>query len=64
MAPPTALAPADILAVATKLGVSRVGIQAQLSMAETEGELDVEPTLNALRALSAILALAEGAPSA
>jgi DNA-binding transcriptional regulator LsrR (DeoR family) len=60
MPAPTTLTSAEIVAVAEKLGVSRGSLQAQLSMAESEGELDVEPTLNALRALEAILGLAEG----
>jgi hypothetical protein len=59
--PPATLAPAEILDVASQLGVTRASVQAQLSMAESEGELDVEPTLNALRALLTILGLAEGA---
>jgi hypothetical protein len=62
MPAPTPLAPAEVLAIATKLGVTRASLQAQLGMAESEGELDVEPTLNALRALLAILGLAEGTP--
>lgn len=53
------LAPTDILDLAAKLGVSRASLEAQLKMADAEGELDVEPTLNALRALLGILALAE-----
>ena len=53
------LTPAEILEIASKLGVSRGSVDAQLKMAESEGELDVEPTLSALRALSEILKLAE-----
>ena len=49
----------EILDIAAKLEVSRGSLQAQLRMAESEGELDVEPTLNALRALLAILDRAE-----
>jgi DNA-binding transcriptional regulator LsrR (DeoR family) len=60
MAPPLALTPTQILEIAQKLGVSRSSVEAQLRMADSEGELDIEPTLNALRALSAILALVEG----
>jgi len=56
-----ALAPAEILDVAKRLGVTRGGLQAQLRMAEGEGELDEEPTLNAMRALLIILERAEGA---
>lgn len=59
MAPPSTLSAAEILDLVSRLGVSRGSVDAQLKMAETEGELDVEPTLAALRALSAILALAE-----
>jgi len=62
MSAPTTLAPAEIVDIAAKLGVTRASLQAQLGMAESEGELDVEPTLNALRALLGILGLAEGAP--
>jgi len=58
---PTTLASAEILDLASKLGVSRASLQAQLKMADAEGELDVEPTLNALRALLDILNAAEGA---
>ena len=59
MSGPTALAPAEILDLAEKHGISRASLDAQLKMAEAEGELDVEPTLEALRALRAILGLAE-----
>ncbi len=62
MSGPTALAPVEILDLAEKHGVSRASLEAQLKMADAEGELDVEPTLNALRALLAILGLAEGRP--
>ncbi|HYQ14887.1 MAG TPA: hypothetical protein VEQ58_03995 [Polyangiaceae bacterium] len=54
------LSPAAVTEIAQKHEVSALGLRAQLKMAETEGELDVEPTLNALRALLAILDLAEG----
>jgi DNA-binding transcriptional regulator LsrR (DeoR family) len=53
------LATTEILDIASKLDVTRASLQAQLRMAESEGELDVEPTLNALRALLAILDRAE-----
>jgi DNA-binding transcriptional regulator LsrR (DeoR family) len=53
------LAATEILDIASKLDVTRASLQAQLRMAESEGELDVEPTLNALRALLAILDRAE-----
>jgi DNA-binding transcriptional regulator LsrR (DeoR family) len=62
MAAPSTLTAAEIVSVAAKLGVTRDSLQAQLEMADSEGELDVEPTLNALRALLAVLKLAEGAP--
>jgi hypothetical protein len=62
MSAPDALAPTEILDVARKHGISRASLEAQLKMAETEGELDVEPTLDALRALLAILGLAEPRP--
>ena len=60
--PASALAPSEILDLAKQHGVSRASLEAQLKMADTEGELDVEPTLNALRALLAILGLAESRP--
>jgi len=60
MAAPATLSAQKILEIATRLGVSRSSVDAQLKMADTEGELDVEPTLSALRALSSILGLAEG----
>lgn len=60
MSAASALSPAEILDVATQLGVSRASLVAQLKMAETEGELDVEPTINALRALLSILERAGG----
>jgi hypothetical protein len=56
-----ALAPNEIVEIAERLGVTRGSLKAQLRMAETEGEIDEEPTLNALRALLAILERAEGA---
>jgi hypothetical protein len=55
-----ALAPNQILDIAKGLGVTRASLAAQLRMAESEGEIDEEPTLNALRALLAILERAEG----
>ncbi|HYP87147.1 MAG TPA: hypothetical protein VEQ59_03325 [Polyangiaceae bacterium] len=54
------LSAAAVAEIAQKLEVSANSVRAQLKMAESEGELDVEPTLNALRALLAILELAEG----
>ena len=60
MTEPAALA-ADILDVAKGLGVTRGSLQAQLRQAETEGEIDEEPTLNAMRALLIILERVEGA---
>ena len=59
MTAPAALSPAEILDVAKRLGVTRGSLQAQLRLAEGEGELDEEPTLNALRALLTILQRAE-----
>lgn len=53
------LSAAEILDIANGLDVSSGSLQAQLRMAESEGELDVEPTLNALRALLAILVRAQ-----
>jgi hypothetical protein len=61
MSDPVALAPAEILEVAQRLGVTRGGLQAQLRLAEGEGEVDEEPMLNAMRALLIILERAEGA---
>jgi hypothetical protein len=60
MATEAALSPTEIVAVAQKLGVSSVSLQAQLRLAEGEGELDEEPTINALRVLLTILQRAEG----
>jgi DNA-binding MarR family transcriptional regulator len=56
-----ALSPNEIVEIAKRLGVTRGSLTAQLRMAEKEGELDEEPTLNALRALLDILERAEGA---
>ncbi len=50
---------AEVLEVAQKLGVTRGALEAQLRMAEVEGELDEAPTLNAMRALLLILERAE-----
>jgi hypothetical protein len=61
MIEPAALAPTDILEVASGLGVTQSSLRAQLRQAETEGEIDEEPTLNAMRALLIILERAEGA---
>jgi hypothetical protein len=60
MATEAALSSTEILAVAQELGVSCASLQAQLRLAEGEGELDEEPTLNALRVLLTILEKAEG----
>ena len=60
MSEPPALTAAEILEVAKQLGVSRGGLQAQLRLAEGEGEVDEEPMLNAMRALLIILERAEG----
>ena len=51
---------ADVFEVVQQFGITRSSLQAQLRMAEGEGELDEEPTLNALRALLIILERAEG----
>jgi hypothetical protein len=61
MSEPAALTAAEILEVAKQLGVSRGGLQAQLRLAEGEGEVDEEPMLNAMRALLMILERAEAA---
>lgn len=61
MSEPATLSPAEVIDVAKRLGVTRASLQAQLQQAEREGELDEEPTLNALRALLSILERAEGA---
>lgn len=61
MAQSTTFSPTEVIALADQLGVTRSSLQAQLRLAEGEGELDEEPTLNALRALLAILEQAEGA---
>jgi hypothetical protein len=55
-----ALSAADVIDVAKRLGVTRGGLQAQLRLAEGEGEIDEEPMLNAIRALLIILERAEG----
>jgi hypothetical protein len=54
-----AFSSAEVLEVARKLGVTRSALEAQLRMAEVEGELDEAPTLDALRALLLILERAE-----
>ena len=61
MAEPASLSPSEVIDVAKRLGVTRASLQAQLQQAEREGELDEEPTLNAMRALLLILERAEGA---
>jgi hypothetical protein len=60
MSSAAAPSPSEILEVAQSFGVTRESVQAQLEQAEREGELDEEPTLNAMRALLAILQRAEG----
>jgi hypothetical protein len=52
---------AEVIEIANKLGVSRGSLQAQLRLADSEGEVDAEPMLNAMRALLAILEQAEAA---
>jgi hypothetical protein len=54
-----ALSAADVIEVARRLGVTRGGLQAQLRLAEVEGEIDEEPMLNAIRALLILLERAE-----
>lgn len=53
--------PATVIEVAHELGITRGDVQAQLRLAEGEGEVDAEPMLNALRALLIILERAESA---
>lgn len=59
--PTTTFSPTEVIEVAQRLGVTRAALQAQLRLAEGEGELDEEPTLNALRALLLILEQADAA---
>lgn len=61
MAQPKPFSAAEVIEVADKLGVSRGSLEAQLRLAEREGEVDAEPMLNAMRALLIILEQAEGA---
>jgi hypothetical protein len=61
MTQPVAFSPAEVLEVARRLNVTRGGLQAQLRLAEGEGEVDEEPMLNAMRALLIILERAESA---
>jgi hypothetical protein len=61
MAHPTTFSAAAVIEVAERLGVTRGALQAQLRLADVEGEVDAEPMLNAMRALLAILEQAESA---
>ncbi len=61
MAQPATFSAAEVIEVAKRLGVTRGSLQAQLRLAEGEGEVDEEPMLNAMRALLTILEQAEGA---
>jgi hypothetical protein len=61
MTQPATFSAGEVLEIAKKLGVTRDGLQAQLRLAEGEGEVDEEPMLNAMRALLLILAQAESA---
>ena len=53
--------PTAVIEVAARLGITRDALQAQLRLADSEGEVDAEPMLNALRALLLILEQAEKA---
>jgi len=57
---PKPFSASDVIEVANQLGISRGLLQAQLRLAEGEGEVDAEPMLNAMRALLLILERAEG----
>lgn len=61
MAQPATFSAQEVIAVAERLGLSRPALQAQLKLAETEGEVDAEPMINAMRALLTILEQAESA---
>lgn len=53
--------PGVVIEVAERLGITRQALQAQLRLADSEGEVDAEPMLNAMRALLTILERAEAA---
>lgn len=55
MIQPAAFSATEVIEIARRLGVTRGVLQAQLRLAEGEGEVDAEPMLNALRALLSIL---------
>ncbi|RYZ02092.1 MAG: hypothetical protein EOO73_33285 [Myxococcales bacterium] len=59
MTQPATFSAAQVIEVAQQLGVTRAGLQAQLRLAEGEGEVDEEPMLNAMRALLIILEQAQ-----
>jgi hypothetical protein len=61
MSQATTFSAAVVIEVANRLGVTRDSLQAQLRLAEGEGEVDEEPMLNAMRALLTILEQAERA---
>ncbi|HVY30529.1 MAG TPA: hypothetical protein VHB79_28415 [Polyangiaceae bacterium] len=61
MAQPKPFSAAEVIEVAKKLGVSRGSLETQLRLADSEGEVDAEPMLNAMRALLVILEQAEAA---
>jgi hypothetical protein len=59
MTQPATFSAAEVIETAKRLGVTREALQAQLRLAEGEGEVDEEPMLNAMRALLLILERAE-----
>lgn len=61
MSQPKPFSAAEVIEIANKLGVSRGSLQTQLRLAESEGEVDAEPMLNAMRVLLSILEQAEAA---
>ena len=61
MTQPKPFSAAEVIDIATRLGVSRGSLQTQLKLAEGEGEVDAEPMLNAMKALLLILEQAEAA---
>lgn len=61
MSQPKPFSAAEVIEIANKLGVSRGSLQTQLRLAESEGEVDAEPMLNAMRVLLTILEQAEAA---
>lgn len=53
--------PGVVIEVAERLGITREALEGQLRLADSEGEVDAEPMLNAMRALLTILERAEAA---